>query len=272
MRHDHDDLTNEDEPHPTTYTGTRNEQAWIESSLGEFIDDQLITDVLYKVKGGKEANVYCCTANPASGFDLLAAKVYRPTAFRAMRNDKVYRLGRSEVDGEGKTIRDSRAHRAMHKRSKVGQAMRSFSWIHHEYAALQQLHAAGCDVPEPVAINERAILMRFAGDASRAAPTLHEVALEVSEAVRVYKRIEQNLEVMLQCGRVHGDLSAYNILYDQGEPVIIDLPQTVDPLKHPGAFDLLQRDVDRVCAYFRRQGVDCDAVDLTMRLWRYAMP
>ncbi len=272
MRHDPDALTGDEPPHPTTYTGTRNEQAWIEASLGEFFDDQLITDVLYKVKGGKEANVYCCAANRDSGFELLAAKLYRPTAFRAMRNDRLYRIGRSEVDGEGKTIRDSRAQRAMHKRTKMGQAMRSFSWIHHEYEALIQLYSAGCAVPEPVAINERAIMMRFVGDTRRAASTLHEVRLDVSEAVRLYKQVEQNLEAMLTCGRIHGDLSAYNILYDEGEAVIIDLPQTVDPLKHPDAFALLQRDADRVCSYFRKQGVDCDAADLTARLWRYAAP
>lgn len=272
MRHDTDAYQGEDDTHPTTYTGTRNEQAWIEQSLGEFFDDQLITDVLFKVKGGKEANVYCCAANPGSGLGLVAAKIYRPAAFRAMKNDGLYRLGREEVDGEGKAIRDSRGQRAMHKRSKVGQAFRSMSWIHHEFGALKELYDAGCDVPEPIAINERAIMMTYFGDTHRAAPTLHEVGLEVSEAVRIYKRVEQNLELMMRCGRVHGDLSAYNILYDEGEPVIIDLPQTVDPFKHPGAFDLLHRDVDRICTYFRKQGVDCDVADLTARLWQYTMP
>lgn len=274
MRNDATDLSSEydNDSHDTTYTGTRNEQAWIEESLGEFFDDRLITDILYKVKGGKEANVYCCRCHPDSGHDLLAAKVYRPSQFRAMKNDGLYRLGRDEVTGEGKVIRDNRARRAMAKRTKVGQQMRSMSWIHHEYGALKQLYDAGCDVPEPVAINERAIMMAYCGDDARAAPTLHEVRLGVSEAVRLYKRIEQNLEVMLQCGRVHGDLSAYNILYDDGEPVIIDLPQTVDPLKHPDAYALLQRDVDRVCSYFRKQKVDCDAGDLMARLWRYATP
>ena len=272
MRNDAQALYNDDDSHDTTYTGTRNEQAWIEESLGEFFDDHLITDILYKVKGGKEANVYCCRCHPDSGHDLLAAKVYRPSQFRAMKNDWQYRVGREEVSGEGKAIRDNRAQRAMAKRTKVGQQMRSMSWIHHEYNALKQLFDAGCDVPEPIAINERAIMMQYVGDDARAAPTLHEVGLGVSEAVRMYKRIEQNLEVMLQCGRIHGDLSSYNILYDEGEPVIIDLPQTVDPLKHPDAFALLQRDVDRVCSYFRKQKVDCDSGDLMARLWRYATP
>jgi len=272
MRNDANDLFSENESHDTTYTGTRNEQAWLEESLGEFFDDRLITDILYKVKGGKEANVYCCQGHPDSGHELIAAKVYRPAQFRAMKNDGLYRIGREEVDGEGKAIRDNRAQRAMAKRTKIGQAFRSMSWIHHEYGALKQLYDAGCDVPEPYAINERAIMMRYIGDEIRAAPTLHEVRLECDEATEMFNRIADNLEVMLSYGRIHGDLSAYNILYDQGEPVIIDLPQTVDPLKHPDAYALLQRDVNRVCTYFTKQGVDCDAAELMARLWRYAMP
>lgn len=264
--------SNDSEPYKTSYGGTRNERAWIDESLGEFFDDQLITDVLYKVKGGKEANVYCCVAHPDTGYELLAAKLYRPTQFRAMKNDGRYRIGRNEVSREGKAIRDSRARRAMTKRTTKGQAFRSMSWIHHEYNALKQLYKAGCDVPEPIAINERAILMRYIGDQSGAAPTLQEIHLETSDAIAMYQRIEKNIEIMLSCSRIHGDLSAYNILYDDGVPVIIDLPQAVDPHKHPEAHSLLQRDIDRVCSYFRKQGVDCDASKVMTRLWKLLNP
>ena len=55
-----------------TFTGSRYEREWILHYLGSFYDDKLLTDVLRRVKGGKEANVYCCEAHPDTGLDLLA--------------------------------------------------------------------------------------------------------------------------------------------------------------------------------------------------------
>ena len=45
--------------HPS-YQPSRHEQGWLLSSLRGFYDQGLISDVLARVKGGKEANVYLC--------------------------------------------------------------------------------------------------------------------------------------------------------------------------------------------------------------------
>ncbi len=251
----------------TTYTGGKLESAFLHESLREFFDDQLLCDVLYKVKGGKEANVYCCTIHPGQGGGLLAAKVYRPEAFRAMKNDGLYRLGREEVGADGKAIRDKRGLRAMHKRTKIGRAMRSASWIHYEYDALCALYDAGADVPEPVSLNQRAILMEYVGDEHRAAPTLHEITLDPGRARRVFDDLIRNVALMLDHGKIHGDLSPYNVLYHKGRAVIIDLPQCVDPHTHPQAYTLLMRDIDRLCSYFAKQGVSRDPNVITADLW-----
>ena len=50
-----------------TFLSSKHEREWILSYLGAFYDDKQITDVLSRVKGGKEANVYCCAAHPATG-------------------------------------------------------------------------------------------------------------------------------------------------------------------------------------------------------------
>lgn len=263
--HDFDTASLREDFDPT-YTGGKLERHWLLESLTEFHQDRLITDILFKVKGGKEANVYCCAAHPETGMTHLAAKVYRPEAFRAMKNDALYRLGREEVDAQGKAIRDSRGQRAMAKRTRTGRAMRSASWIHAEYGALCALFDAGVPVPEPVSLNERAILMGWVGDAARAAPTLHEVDLEPAEAQRVFDAVIQGIADMLACNRIHGDLSPYNILFHAGQAVIIDLPQCVDPDTHPAAAMLLARDVERVCDYFTRHGVRCDARHVTEQL------
>src|SRR5687768_4331952 len=46
------------------------ERRWLIESLGGFYQENIITDVTRLVKGGKEANVYCCPANPQTGVEL----------------------------------------------------------------------------------------------------------------------------------------------------------------------------------------------------------
>jgi serine/threonine-protein kinase RIO1 len=63
---------------------------------------------------------------------------------------------------------------------------------------------------------------------------------------------------MLEVDVVHGDLSAFKVLWWRARPVIIDLSQAVDAITHPAARELLARDVDRTAAYLRRCGVAID--------------
>ncbi|MCB8985989.1 MAG: serine protein kinase RIO, partial [Ardenticatenaceae bacterium] len=67
---------------------------------------------------------------------------------------------------------------------------------------------------------------------------------------------------------IHGDLSAYNILYWDGDIWLIDFPQVVDARANPHAPELLRRDVTRVCEYFARYGVESDPLQLTLDMWR----
>jgi RIO kinase 1 len=257
-----------DQPFEPTYTGGRREREWLLESLSEFYEDGLLADVLYKVKGGKEATVYCCRARPETGLDLLAAKVFRPRMFRAMRNDSLYKMGRGMTDGEGKLILDGRSQRAIAKGTRYGKALGSAGWCRHEYDALKDLHEAHADVPRPVAVSSNAILMEYVGDEDMAAPILQSVALTESEAHTLFGRLIENVEILLSCYRIHADLSAYNVLYWEGEARIIDFPQTVDPMRHPEAFRLFSRDVDRLCGYFRKQGVEADATCISIDLWQ----
>ena len=84
-----------------TFTAARYEREWFFRYLGPFYDEAQITDVLFKIRGGKEANVYCCTAPGLEGTDLPAAKIYRPRMFRNLRNDVRYRQNRTILDEYG---------------------------------------------------------------------------------------------------------------------------------------------------------------------------
>ena len=186
-----------------TFSSSKHEHEWIVDSLAGFWEEGLIADVLYCVKGGKEATVYCCQAGPEMDVELMAAKVYRPRKFRALRSDAVYREGRDILDVSGKAIRDGRALRAVRKRTSRGKAMQASSWLRHEYDTLRLLHEAGADVVEPYAASGNAILMEYVGDAGYGAPTLHEVSLGPAEAQMIFDRLIENVEIMLSCDRIH---------------------------------------------------------------------
>lgn len=254
----------------TTYQPGRYEEGWLLQSLRPFFDQQLIEDVMAVVKGGKEASVYRCAGTQASGEQWLAAKVYRPRFFRNLRNDKVYRQGRAVLDVDGKEVEphEARTMRALEKKSNFGQQVAHTSWLMHEYTTLKTLHAAGADVPRPLAASDNAILMSYVGGKQMAAPTLNGVSLELDEAAPLFKKVLQNVALMLEQDLIHGDLSAYNILYWQGDVTLIDFPQVVDSKGNPDAYEILERDITRVCEYFAGQGVRCDAQQVFQTLWR----
>ncbi len=247
------------------------ERQWLINSVAQFYRDKLITDVTRIVKGGKEANVYSCPAGPTTGVELIAAKLYRPRMLRHLRNDALYKEGRLLLDSDGKEAKGDREARAIRKKTRFGKRLDILNWIMHEYNVHTALFKAGVDVPRPIAHSGNAILMAYIGDEWTAAPTLNEVRLDKSEARDLFGWIKANIELMLTNHYVHGDLSAYNILYWQGKGYIIDFPQLVDARKNQNARSLLERDVQRVCQYFAHFGVETDPGQLAERLWREYM-
>jgi RIO kinase 1 len=220
------------------------------------------------VKGGKEANVYACEAHPASGLDWIAAKLYRERMLRNLKNDAVYKIGRTIRDREGKQVRNSRERRAIINKSGYGQKVDFMMWVGTEYRTQTMLYEAGADVPKPVAQHGHTILMEFIGDAYGAAPALNETSLDHDEAAPLFQRVMDNVKIMLDHHLIHGDLSAYNILYWEGDIWLIDFPQAVEARTNPHAFDILQRDITRVCEYFARFDVVSDPQQLTWNLWQ----
>lgn len=257
-----------------TYQPSRYEAGWLLSSLRSFYDRALITDVLARVKGGKEASVYCCAAHPSTGVSLLAAKVYRPRKFRTMRNDFVYRQGREILTAGGQVVKktDHRIMRAIGKKTPFGIQVQHTSWLMHEYTTMEELYELGATVPRPIAASENAILMTYYGDAYLAAPTLNEIRLPAEEAGPLFQAVLDDVERMLALGLIHGDLSPYNVLYWAGETILIDFPQVTYAEENPDAYALLQRDITRIGEYFMRQGVENDPQAITDGLWaQYVM-
>ena len=229
-------------------------------ALDYFRVEGWISHVVQGVKSGQEATVYCCAAGPSVEAEFLAAKLYRPRTARSFRNDAVYQAGR--------VILDRRMARAFKKKTGTGREVQHALWIDHEWETLRRLHAVGADVPTPIARTEGALLMTYYGDADGPAPRLQEVTLRPDEARFLFERLMRNVELWLANDTIHGDLSAYNVLYWRGRATAIDFPQAVDPRFNPHAPDLLRRDGENLCRYFGRFGVRADGARIAGHLWR----
>lgn len=235
-----------------------NRSVRVVDGLSDLQDAGLIGEVLYEVKSGKEATVFCCASADGS---LLAAKVYRDLATRGFRNSAVYQAGRVHLAREG------RAKRAAENRSAFGQEMEQALWIDHEWSMLQRLSHARLDVPRPTARGERAILMPFLGDLDGPAPMLNAAEVGRDAASEVADRLLWSIAAMLDLHVVHGDLSPFNVLWHEQRAIIIDLPQSVDPRLNPAAQSLLARDIGNICEWAARFGVRRDASSITADLW-----
>jgi RIO kinase 1 len=153
-------------------------------------------------------------------------------------------------------------------RFNIQEAVEDRAWLKHEFRTMQELYNAGADVPEPFELSGNTILMEFIGDAQTAAPLLQEILLDLSEAQPLFDRCIKNIEILLSFDSIHGDLSAFNILYWNDAITLIDFPQAVDPFDNPSAFSILARDVERICQYFPRYGIQPSPVDIASDLWR----
>jgi RIO kinase 1 len=245
------------------------EQELLLSSLDSFVDQNLITQVMETVRGGKEATVFRCRAGSSSsrnggggggGAKFYAAKVYRAAERRSFRNDQAYQ--------DGRVIGSGRVRRAVANRSEFGREVQQHLWIAAEYETQRLLFDAGVSVPRPVACNGGAILMEWIGDDGAGAPQLRHAELSPHQAAAALRAILAEIERMLDFHRIHGDLSPFNILYWDGRPRIIDLPQAVDARMNANSYALLCRDVENVCRFFARQNVATpDPWRTATRLW-----
>jgi RIO kinase 1 len=237
----------------------KNKEAEQLGALGELIEALVIDEVIGVIKSGKEATVYCCR-----GFQgeppRVAAKVYRDRDVRRFSNDYAYVEGRTR----GMARQDIAAIAA---KSRAGREIAFGQWVVEEWKTLRLLYDAGCDVPEPLYRDGRVILMEYIGDDDDAAPMLAHADLDRDEAGDVFERLMRNIELMLACDRVHGDLSPFNVLYREGELRIIDFPQAIDPRFNGSAMPLLQRDIERICEWAARRGVEADGARIARTLW-----
>ena len=85
-----------------------------------------------------------------------------------------------------------------------------------------------------------------------------EVLIEALPYIRkFFEKTIANAKALYSVGLVHADLSEFNILNFEEEPVFIDFSQATT-LEHPQVHEYLKRDLTNICKYFRKQGVKAD--------------
>ena len=229
--------------------------------LETFFNEGYLSEVLYMVKSGKEATVYCCLAGPAldTRDELVAAKIYRSRKNRNFKNDAVYQ--------EGRMRQEKHERRAVRGKTEFGREVQAGMWVGHEFATMKALHKAGAAIPRPLASASSALVMEYLGDRELAAPLLQQAPFEPAEAPHLFRQVMDNIRLWLSANYVHGDLSPYNILYWQGKITVIDFPQAVDPRFNSNALTLLSRDIENICRFFGRYGVESQPARIADNLW-----
>ncbi|HEX6873167.1 MAG TPA: RIO1 family regulatory kinase/ATPase [Micromonosporaceae bacterium] len=214
------------------------------------------------LKTGKEADVFLVERGvpDTDRRCLLAAKRYRASEHRMFHRDSGYL--------EGRRVRETRTNRAMANRTDFGKQAIAGLWAMAEFTALCRLWEAGVPVPYPVQIIDTEVLLEFigSGDGTEAAPRLAQLRRDTADLTDLWHQLVEALSTMARAGLAHGDLSAYNLLVQDGRLVVIDLPQIVDVVANPRGKEFLARDAHNVATWFSQHGVDADGDRLASQL------
>jgi len=210
-----------------------------DSGFEHLLAEGVISEVLGRLKSGKEADVYAVRY----GGKVVAAKVYKERAHRSFKNNAVYM--------EGRSVRNSRSQRAMDRKTSFGQAASEEAWKSAEADAIYKLHAAEVRVPAPVMFLDGVLLMELVCDANgEAAPRLIDVHLTPADANAAYRDMLTQLVRILSCDLIHGDLSPYNVLWAAAGPTIIDFPQIISASHSSSSEAFFLRDARNILGYF----------------------
>ncbi|MBP5784910.1 MAG: serine protein kinase RIO [Methanobrevibacter sp.] len=221
------------------------------------IFDKATLQVLYKlanqgyldvlngaISTGKEANVLKGIKDDGS---IVAVKIYR-IATSDFKKMQYYIAGDPRFN-----VRSSNKTQLIN------------NWVNKEFRNLTRLKAAGVNVPEAITSLSNVLIIEFIGDEEgNPAPTVKNLPPE--DPIDFYEKLVDQMDRFInKANLIHGDLSSYNILNYDEEPVIIDVSQSVVK-DHIIAGELLERDIKNISFEFSKMGVDTYIEDLTHRL------
>ena len=226
---------------------------------GNEIFDKITLETLYKlanqgyidvlngaISTGKEANVLTGITDDEK---FIAVKIYRIATSDFKKMD-YYLKGDPRFNVKTKN-----------KRKII------YSWVTKEFKNLTRLHTAGVTVPEPITSSNNVLLIEFIGDedGNPAQPVKNQPPQDPDD---FWNKLLVQLKLFVNEAKlVHGDLSNYNILNLNEEPVIIDVSQSV-VLDNPISKELLERDINTLVREYTKLGVETSFDEV----WEYVNP
>ena len=230
-----------------------------ERKTGNEIFDKITLETLYKlanqgyidilngaISTGKEANVLTGITDDEK---FVAVKIYRIATSDFKKMD-YYLKG------------DPRFNIKTKNKRKI-----IYSWVTKEFKNLTRLESAGVNVPHPITSSNNVLLIEFIGDedGNPAQPAKNQPPKDPED---FFNKLLVNLKRFVNEAKlVHGDLSNYNILNKDEEPVIIDVSQSV-VLDNPISKELLERDINTLVREYTKLGVETSFEEV----WEYVSP
>lgn len=205
-----------------------------ERGLFRLISQGVISKLVGPIKIGKESNVFLAE----SSFGKRVVKIYRVSS----NFKKMYEYMAPDQRFAGL------------KRNKMSVI---YTWAKKEYRNLLKARDAGVLVPTPYAVYKNILVMEYIGDEEGPAPQLNNSRLDDPE--KSYEMLINNLRKLVHDAKlVHADLSAFNVLDNNGTPVIIDMSHAV-MLSYPNSAQMLKRDMAIICTYYKKRGLNLDS-------------
>lgn len=199
----------------------------------------IVSNLEFIIAKGKEADVYMASSGSAVNEEYAVVKIFRleTSSFEKRTN---YIVG------------DPRFGRI---KSGIYDLVKE--WCKKEYGNLRIAEIAGINAPRPYMYSGNVLALEFIGTDGKPSQTLK--AGGTSDPEKTLNSLIEDIKKLHEKELVHGDISEYNILMKEGVPYIIDFGQAV-VLDHPKAAEFLERDVNNILTYFRKNyGLEKDA-------------
>ena len=197
------------------------------------LNQNVIEQIVGTLKSGKESRIYYGLGSEG---ERIAIKIYLTTSSEFRKGMLTYLVGDPRYKVRK---RDSRSL--------------TFLWTRKEFENLHQAYSVGIRVPQPIHFEKNVLVMEFIGEDSVPAPTLKEKAPEHPE--KMYGLLLEIVRLLYREAKlIHSDLSEYNIMHLDNDPILFDMSQSVR-IEHPLADKFLLRDLNNLNHFFKKNGV-----------------
>ncbi len=191
------------------------------------------------ISTGKESNVFLVKL----GEEKRVAKIYRTNdaAFKKMHEYMKSDPRFSGMKGTNLTI--------------------VYLWAKKEFRNLMRAREKEVNAPMPFSVFKNILIMEYYD-----APLL--IKQPPNDPKKFYEKLIKEVIKLKTAGLVHTDISEYNILNNNEEPVLIDFSHALD-LRYPNVQRYLIRDIHNIVTYFNKFGLKLDEKKEFERVWMY---